>query len=100
MNQKSDIFIKYKKYVKCISIKSGQSNSIHTESIQEFKRYLEKLNIPYKIINKYILDMVPKIDDEEVQQYLKSINNTTSKIISTVAKNSISSSVISSLNAA
>ena len=31
--------------------------------------------------------MVPKIDDEEVQQYLKSINNTTSKIISTVAKN-------------
>ena len=54
MNQKSDIFIKYKKYVKCISIKSGQSNSIHTESIQEFKRYLEKLNIPYKIINKYI----------------------------------------------
>lgn len=40
-----------------------------------------------RLKNKYILDMVPKIDDEEVQQYLKSINNTASKIISTVAKN-------------
>ena len=29
--------------------------------------------------NKYILDMVPKIDDEIVQKYLKSINSTTSK---------------------
>lgn len=37
--------------------------------------------------NKYILDMVPKIDDEIVQKYLKSINSTTSKIISTVSKN-------------
>ena len=37
--------------------------------------------------NKYILDMVGKIDDEEIKGYLKEINATTSKIISTVAKN-------------
>lgn len=37
--------------------------------------------------NKYILDMVPKIDDEVVQRYLRSINSTTAKIISTVSKN-------------
>jgi len=37
--------------------------------------------------NKYILDMVPKIDDEVVQKYLRSINSTTAKIISTVSKN-------------
>lgn len=37
--------------------------------------------------NKYILDTIPKIDDEEIRGYLKEINATTSKIISTVAKN-------------
>ncbi len=37
--------------------------------------------------NKYILDMIPKIDDVEIQNHLKSINNTTSKIINTVDKN-------------
>ena len=37
--------------------------------------------------NKYILSMVEKIDDEEIKQYLKEINSTTSKIITTVAKN-------------
>ena len=52
--QKTDIFIKYKKYIKNISLKSGNSNSIHTESIQEFKRFLINLNVPYKIIDKYI----------------------------------------------
>lgn len=52
--QKADIFIKYKNYIKGISIKSGHNNSIHHEQIQEFERYLAKLKIPYKVINKYI----------------------------------------------
>ena len=52
--QKTDIFIKYKNYIKNISIKCGNSNSVHHEQIQEFKRYLEKLNIPYKTIDKYV----------------------------------------------
>ena len=51
--QKIDIYIKYKKQVKGISLKCGNSNSMHCESIQNFKAYLEKLRIPYKIINKY-----------------------------------------------
>ena len=54
MNQKTDIFIKYKNYIKNISLKCGNSNSIHSEPIQEFKRYLEKLEIPYKVIDKYV----------------------------------------------
>ncbi len=52
--QKADIFIKYKKYVKGVSIKCGKSNSIHCESIQSFKMFLGKMNIPYQIIEKYI----------------------------------------------
>lgn len=54
MVQKTDIFIKYKNHIKNISLKCGNSNSIHHEQIQEFKMYLEKLGIPYKIIDKYI----------------------------------------------
>jgi len=54
MNQKADIFIKYKNYVKGVSLKCGQSNSIHAEGIQYFKKYLEDLGIPYKIIDKYL----------------------------------------------
>lgn len=53
MTQKADIFIKYKKYVKGISIKCGNSNSVHSEQVQDFRRYLEKLNIPYSVIDKY-----------------------------------------------
>ena len=52
--QKTDIFIKYKNYIKNISLKCGNSNSMHHEQIQEFKMYLEKLGIPYKIIDKYV----------------------------------------------
>ena len=52
--QKSDIFIKYKNYVKGISLKCGNNNSMHSEPIQEFKRFLEKNNIPYNIIDKYV----------------------------------------------
>lgn len=54
MVQKTDIFIRYKNYIKNISLKCGKSNSMHHEQIQEFKRYLEHLKIPYKVINKYI----------------------------------------------
>lgn len=52
--QKTDIFIKYKNYIKNISLKCGNSNSMHHERIQEFKRYLENLGIPYKVIDKYV----------------------------------------------
>ena len=54
MIQKTDIFIKYKNHIKNISLKCGHNNSIHNEQIQEFKRYLEKIGIPYNIIDKYM----------------------------------------------
>lgn len=54
MMQKADIFIKYKNHIKGISLKCGNSNSMHHEQIQEFKRYLEKIGIPFKIIDKYV----------------------------------------------
>lgn len=53
MAQKADIFIKYKNYVKSISIKCGHNNSIHQEQVQEFKKYLSDIGIPYKICDKY-----------------------------------------------
>ena len=37
--------------------------------------------------NKYILDMVKRIDDNDVKTYLKSINSTVNKIINTVSTN-------------
>lgn len=52
--QKTDIFIKYKNSIKNISLKCGNSNSIHHEQIQDFKIYLEKLKIPYSVISKYV----------------------------------------------
>ena len=51
--QKTDIFVKYKNCVRGVSLKCGNSNSVHSESIESFKQYLEKLGIPYKIINIY-----------------------------------------------
>lgn len=54
INQKTDIFVKYGNYVKRISLKCGKSNSVHSESLQSFRLYLEKLNIPYKVIDKYV----------------------------------------------
>ena len=54
MVQKADIFIKYKNYAKGVSIKCGKGNSIHHENIQEFRRYLENLGIPYRTIDKYV----------------------------------------------
>ena len=52
--QKTDIFIKYKNHIKNISLKCGNSNSMHGESIEDFKRYLEQLKIPYNTIEKYV----------------------------------------------
>ena len=54
MFQKADIYIKYKNYTKAISLKCGNSNSVHQEPIQEFRMYLEHLRIPYKTIEKYL----------------------------------------------
>ena len=54
MVQKADIFIKYKNYVKSVSLKCGNSNSMHHEQLQEFKKYLGEIGIPYKIVDKYV----------------------------------------------
>ena len=51
--QKTDIFIKYKNHIKNISLKCGKSNTIHNEVIENFRIYLEKLSIPYNVIDKY-----------------------------------------------
>ena len=53
MVQKADIFVKYRNYVKSISLKCGNNNSIHQEQVQEFKKYLSDIGIPYKIVDKY-----------------------------------------------
>ena len=54
MMQKTDIYIKYKNYIKGISLKCGNSNSMHCESIECFRQYLEKIGIPYNIIEYYV----------------------------------------------
>lgn len=53
-NQKADIFVGFKNYVKGISLKCGASNSVHCEQIQNFTSYLKNLKIPYNIIDKYL----------------------------------------------
>lgn len=94
--QKADIFIKYKNYIKNISLKCGKSNSVHHEKIQSFQRYLEKLDIPYKTINKYVnyhygymrdesdkIDFSKVLSSEEYKQYyqedLDEFNNAINK---------------------
>ena len=52
--QKSDIHVKYRNMVRGISLKCGNSNSMHHESIESFKQYLEKLGIAYKVIDYYV----------------------------------------------
>lgn len=54
LQQKADIFIKYKNHIKGISLKCGNSNSMHSESIECFRQYLEKLGISYKSIEYYV----------------------------------------------
>ena len=51
--QKADIFIKFKNYVKGISIKIGQNNSVHCENMHIFENFLKTLNIPYYAIDYY-----------------------------------------------
>ena len=53
MIQKADIYVKYKNHIKGLSLKCGNSNSMHHENIESFREYLEELGIPYKIIDKY-----------------------------------------------
>lgn len=52
--QKADIFIKFKKYVKSISIKSGTGNSVHQEKLHDFEEFLKSLYVPYYAIDNYI----------------------------------------------
>lgn len=54
MVQKADIFIKYKNKIKNISLKCGNSNSIHHEQIQEFERYLWNIGLSNETIQKYV----------------------------------------------
>lgn len=53
MNQKADLFIKYKNNIKRVSIKKGNDNSLHHEVIEDFRGYLEKIGMPFKIIDYY-----------------------------------------------
>ena len=50
---KADIIIRAGKIKKYISIKSGKNNSIHLESLHDFKRYLKELNFPEELIKIY-----------------------------------------------
>jgi len=76
MNQKTDIFIRYKNHIKNISLKCGKSNSVHQEQIQEFKRYLEKLQIPYKVIDKYVsYHYGYKKDESDKNDYSKRLSS-------------------------
>ena len=54
MVQKTDFFIKCRNYIKNISLKCGNSNSVHHEQIQEFIRYLGKIGISFTIIENYV----------------------------------------------
>ena len=53
-DQKSDIFIKIGNAIKGISIKMGNKNSVHVESIKDFKEFLKEHNIPDSIIDEYL----------------------------------------------
>lgn len=54
LDQKTDIFLKIGNAIKGISIKMGSRNSVHVESIWEFKRFLETHKIPNNIICEYL----------------------------------------------
>lgn len=63
----------------------SKTNIITFDKVDETN--VEKVLIDARNKNKYMLDMIPKIDDIEIQKYLKEINMTTGKIINTVYKN-------------
>ena len=76
MMQKADIFVKYGNYIKAISLICGNSNSIHHESIENFKLYLEELKIPYKIIDYYTSYHYGYMRDENGKiDFTKSLNS-------------------------
>ena len=52
---KSDVKITYKDESKCVSLKSGNGVSVHTESINHFVVFLKNININEKIINYFLL---------------------------------------------
>ena len=52
-SEKADIFIKVNNQIKTISIKKGSRNSIHTESLDSFKKFLSSIHINKKIIKYY-----------------------------------------------
>ena len=75
--QKADIFIKYKNCVKRISLKCGNSNSMHHEQIENFKLYLEKIGIPFKVINYYVSYHYGYMRDEKGEfDFSKSLSST------------------------
>lgn len=51
--QKADIFIKFRNYVRGISIKSGKGNSVHQEKLRDFEDFLKSLCIPYYAVDNY-----------------------------------------------
>ena len=53
-DQKSDIFLKVGNVMKGVSEKMGSRNSVHVESINEFKQFLLEHSIPENIINDYL----------------------------------------------
>ena len=96
-NQKADMFIKYNNCIRSISLKCGKSNSVHCESIQDFRKYLFMLGIPYDVVTKYIdyhygyiKDIFGKIDfskqltadeykvlyQDDIDQFNKYVNKT------------------------
>lgn len=80
--QKTDLYIRYKKYVKAISLKCGINNSMHCESIQDFKAYLEKIGIPYEIIDKYVCYHYGYLKDENNKtDYSKKLSSEEYKIL-------------------
>ena len=97
MVQKTDFFIKCRNYIKNISLKCGNNNSVHHEQIQEFIRYLGKIGISFTIIENYVgyhygylkdengkNDYTKKISSEEykslyqcdIDEFNKAINKT------------------------
>lgn len=52
--QKEDIWVKVGMEKKSMSIKMGNSNTMHSEYIYNFINFLEKENVPKKIINRIL----------------------------------------------
>ena len=52
--EKGDIVIQVGHIKKYVSIKMGHKNSVHCESIEKFKKFLQKLNVNKKVINEIL----------------------------------------------